>query len=472
MREQTHGFLRMKKQREHWGSHLGMIMAAAGSSIGLGTLWQFPYLVGENGGGLFVIVYLLATFLIGVPVFITELILGRKAQRGAVGVFATLTHNSLFWRGLGWLGVLTSFVIISYYSVVAGWGVNYVFMSLSQFYVGKSPTEIGAAFDTLQQSGGMTVFWSFVFMAMTVGVVLKGIRQGIEYWSRIMIPALIVLLLGLFCYSITLPGFGEAFRFIFKPDFSNFKPSGILTALGMAFMTMSLGQGIIITYGSYMRRSENIPSTACIIGGMDILISLISALMIFPIIFSSGASPAEGPGLIFKVLPILFARLPGALIISTCFFILFTFTALTSSIALVEVVVANLIDLYNWPRKKSVLITGVCALVLGLPSALSWSGGIFPSWQAIYGRNFFDTMTYLVANWMLPIGGCLIAIYGGWFLTKEISKDEFSAAGSGAGFYPLWKFFIKWVAPVAISIVVLQSIGVLDIDRIFHFSKG
>lgn len=460
----------MKKQREHWGSHLGMIMAAAGSAIGLGTLWQFPYLVGENGGGLFVLVYLLSTFIIGVPVFIAELIVGRQAQRGAVGIFGSLSNNSIFWKGVGWLGVITSFLIMSYYSVVAGWGLNYVFMSLNQFYVGKTPDQIGAVFDALQKSGSMTVFWSFMFTAITVGVVLQGVRKGIEYWSRIMIPALIILLMGLFIYSLTLPGFGEAFKFIFKPDIHNFKPSAILTALGMAFMTMSLGQAIILTYGSYMKQSENIPSTAFIIGTMDIVVSVLAALMIFPIIFSSGASPAAGPGLVFKVLPILFARLPGALIISTCFFILFTFTALTSSIALVEVVAANFIDLYDWSRKKAVLISGIASFIVGLPSALAWSGGLFPNWSAIYGRNFFDTMTYFVANWTLPIGGFLIAIYGGWFLSAKISKEEFLAGSRWNKLYDVWKFFIKWVAPAAIALVVLQSIGVINIDKIFGWN--
>ncbi len=457
----------MKKQREHWGSHFGMIMAAAGSSIGLGTLWQFPYLVGENGGGLFVLVYLASTFLIGVPVFVVELIMGRQVQRGAVGIFGSLTHNSLFWRGVGWLGVLTSFIIMSYYSVVAGWGLNYIFMSLNQFYVGKSPEEIGCAFETLQRSGSMTLFWNVIFTAITVGVVLQGIRKGIEYWSKIMIPALILLLLGLFIYSTSLSGFGEAFSFIFKPDMSNFKPSTILTALGMAFMTMSLGQGIILTYGSYMKHSENIPSTAFIIGTMDIVISLMASMMIFPIIFSSGASPAAGPGLIFKVMPILFARLPGALIISTCFFTLFTFTALTSSIALVEVVSANFIDLYDWSRKKAVLVTGIASFVVGIPSALAWSGGIFPNWQEVYGKNFFNTMTYLVANWTLPIGGLLISIYGGWFLTSKISKEEFLSGSRWNWLYNVWKFFIKWVAPGCICVVVLQSIGIINIDKIF-----
>ena len=461
----------MKQQREHWGSHLGMIMAAAGSAIGLGTLWQFPYLVGQNGGGLFVLVYLVSTFVIGVPVFIVELVLGRRAQRGAVGVFDSLAKHSAFWKGVGWLGVITSFIIMSYYSVVAGWGLNYILMSLNQFYVGKSPEQIGQVFIALRSSAGMTLFWNFVFTAITVGMVYQGIRKGIEYWSRIMIPALIVLLLGLFVYSTTLSGFKEAFDFIFTPNFKDFKPSGILTALGMALMPWSLGQGIILTYGSYMKKGENIPTTACIIGGMDIIISIISALMIFPIIFTCGVSPQAGSGLVFQTLPILFARLPGALIISTAFFALFTFTALTSSIALIEVVVANFIDLFQWSRKKAVLITGFATFLFGIPSALAWTGTLFPNWETVYGKNFFDTMVSLIANWTLPVGGLLTAVFGGWFLSKKIAEEEFITAPNYRFVFHVWRFFVKWVAPAAIILIILQSVGVMDVDRIFRFAS-
>ncbi len=461
----------MKKQREHWGSHFGMVMAAAGSAIGLGTLWQFPYLVGENGGGLFVLVYLIATFIIGVPVFIAELILGRQAQRGVVGIFDSLRHNSSFWRGVGWLGVLTSFIIMSYYSVVAGWGLSYILMSLNRFYLNKTPQQIGQIFDSLQSSGGMTLFWNFIFTAITIGVVLKGVRKGIEYWSRILIPALIILLVGLFIYSLSLPGFGEAFRFIFKPNLQNFKPSGVLTALGMAFMTMSLGQGIILTYGSYMRHSENIPSTACIIGIMDIVVSIISSLMIFPIIFTYHADPAAGGGLVFKTLPMLFARLPGAMLISTAFFVLFTFTALTSAIALIEVVAANLIDLYDWSRKKAVWMTGIASFIFGIPSALSWSDTLFSGWTKLYGKTFFDTMVGLIANWTLPIGGFLTAIFGGWVLSNELSKKEFDVEGKNHFWFVIWRFFIRYIAPVGIVLIILEGIGIIDIDLMFGFQN-
>jgi neurotransmitter:Na+ symporter, NSS family len=456
----------MQKQREHWSSHLGFILAAAGSAIGLGTLWKFPYVTGENGGGLFVLIYMLCTFGIGIPVFIAELILGRKAQRGAVGIFASLADNSVLWKGVGWLGVASSFLIMSFYSVLAGWGLNYVLMSLNQFYLGKTAQEISQVFQILSSSGDITLFWHFIFTALTVAVVYPGIRHGIEYWSKFMTSALLVLLVLLCAYSVTLDGFSEAVSFIFSPDFSKFKPSGALEALGLSFFTLSLGQGIMLTYGSYMRNSEDIPKTAGIIGIMIVLIALTTALMIFPIIFSFGVAPQGGPGLVFKTLPLLFAKLPGALIISTTFFILFVFTALTSAIALVEVVVANLIDLLGWSRKKAVLSTGLACFIFGIPSALSGSNTLFANWSLIYGKNFFETIDSLVSVWMLPIGGLMIAIFTGWVFDREICKEEFMQGSSFKWLWRPWLFFIRWIAPVAITLIILQQSGLVNIDNL------
>lgn len=460
--------MQTQNQREHWGTHLGFILAAAGSAIGLGTLWKFPYVTGENGGGLFVLVYILCTFFIGIPIFVAELILGRKAQRGAVGIFATLAHNSMFWKAVGWLGVASSFLIMSYYSILAGWGLNYILMSLNQFYVGKSSQEIGQIFDILQSSGDITIFWHFLFTAITLAVVLPGIRQGIEYWSKFMTSTLLVLLLGLCAYTVTLDGFNEAVNFLFKPDFARFKASAALEALGLSFFTLSLGQGIMLTYGSYMRRSEDIPKTSAIIGVMIVLISILAGLMIFPVIFTFGFTPAEGRGLVFKILPLLFGKLPGSLIISTTFFTLFVFTALTSSVALVEVVVANFIDLMGWSRRKAVLITGISCFVFGIPSALSGSESLFANWSAIYGKTFFATIDDLVSVWFLPVGGLLTSIYAGWFLDKQIGHDEFKAGSSWGWMWRPWLFFMRWVAPLAIIVIILQKSGVIDIDHLLN----
>lgn len=460
----------MQKQREHWSSHLGFILAAAGSAIGLGTLWKFPYMTGENGGGLFVFIYILCTFFIGVPVFIAELILGRKAQRGAVGVFANLANNSAAWKTVGWMGVASSFLIMSFYSILAGWGLNYVFMSLSQFYLNRSAQEISSIFDVLSSSADITLFWHLAFTALTAAVVYRGIRQGIEYWSRFMTIGLLIILVGMCLFAMTLSGFREGVEFIFYPDLSRFKPSAAIEALGLSFFTLSLGQGIMLTYGSYMRRGDDIPKTAVIIGVMIVLISLLAGLMIFPIIFSFGFAPQAGPGLVFKTLPVLFAKLPGALFISTGFFILFVFTALTSAVALIEVVAANFTDLLGWSRQKAVLVVAISCFIFGIPSALSNTNTLFANWPAIYGKTFFQTIDDLVTLWFLPIGGLMVAIFTGWVLDKQISHEEFQAGTVMRWLWRPWIFFIRWVAPVAIIFIILQQSGLIDIDA--YFGKG
>ncbi len=457
----------MQKQREHWSSHLGFILAAAGSAIGLGTLWKFPYVTGENGGGVFVLIYIICTFFIGIPVFIAELVLGRKAQRGAVGVFATLANNSAVWKAAGWLGVASSFLIMSFYSILAGWGLNYVFMSLSQFYENMSAKEISGVFDILASSADITLFWHFIFTALAAAVVYRGIRQGIEYWSRFMTIGLFVILVGMCLYATTLEGFGQGVRFIFYPDLSHFKPSAAIQALGLSFFTLSLGQGIMLTYGSYMRRGDDIPKTAVIIGAMIILVSLLAGLMIFPIIFTFGFAPEAGPGLVFKTLPVLFAKLPGALFISTAFFILFVFTALTSAVALIEVVAANFTDLLGWTRQKAVLVVAISCFIFGIPSALSNTNTLFANWPVIYGKTFFETIDDIVSLWFLPIGGLMVAIFTGWFLDKQISQSEFNSGTKMRWMWRPWLFFMRWVSPIAIIFIILQQSKLIDIDAYF-----
>lgn len=455
-------------QREKWGTQLGFILAAAGSAIGLGTLWMFPYVAGQNGGGLFVLMYVLCTFFIGIPIFIAELIIGRKAQKGAVESFTTLCPRKPGWKLGGWLGVASSFVIMSFYSVVAGWGLNYALMSLNQFYLNKTPQQIEGVFNTLVQSGDITLFWHFLFTAIVIAFVLPGIRQGIEYWSKRMTITLFIMIFILFCYSTTLQGFGEAIQFLFHPNFSCLKPSCLLEALGLSFFTLSLGQGIMITYGSYMRHSEDLPKTAIIISTMVPIIAMFTALMIFSILFTFQGSPEAGPGLVFKTLPLLFSKLPGALVLSTSFFILFVFTAITSAIAFVEVVAANFIDMYGWPRKKAVLVVGLGCFTFGIPSALAGSGLLFANWQAIYGFNFFDTMNRLVSIWLLPLGGLIVAIFGGWILDKQTAWEEFHANTAFKWLWKPWRFLLKWIAPLGILLIMLQQSGMIDLDALWR----
>lgn len=449
--------------REHWGSRLGFILAALGSAIGLGTLWKFPYVTGENGGGLFVILYLIFTFLIGIPLFIGELILGRNAQRGVVGVFAHISGESSPWRAVGWIGVSASFLILSYYCVVAGWGLNYLMLSLNQLYETRNTGEIAGIFQILYQSGDISLFWAFVFLLMTFGVIFQGVRKGIELWSRILTIALLILLVALCFYSITLSGFGKALSFLFKPDWHKISASGVIEALGLSLFTLSLAQGIIITYGSYLKSSEDLPKMGLLIGFMVVVISMLTVLMIFPVIFTFDLPPVGGTGLIFQTLPLLFNSLPGSMVISTFFFTLFVFTALTSAIALLEVVVANLIDLYQWSRKKAVLWSTLAAFIVSIPSAYSGSQEVFKGWQPMYGTNFFRTVDDLVSIWLLPIGAFLTAIYLGWYVKKGFVKDEFMKGTALESFFAIWLFLIKWIVPIAIILIFLQRGGFIPI---------
>ena len=446
--------------REHWSSRFGFIMAAIGSAVGLGILWKFPYTVGENGGGLFLLSYLLCVGIIGVPLFMAELILGRRSQRAAIGSFRK------DWRVAGWFGVAASFLIMSFYSVIAGWGMSYILMSLSGFYQGLSGTQVAQVFQNLSHSGGISLFWHFLFTVVTMGIVFGGVRKGIEYWSKFMTRALLLLLVGLFLYSAArLDGFGKAAHFVFYPDLGRFTFSSLLEALGLAFFTMSLGQGIMISYGSYMHKKENIPQMAGIVAGSIFVVAILAAMTIFPVVFTFDLPPDAGPGLVFETLPYLFAQLPGALVISTVFFTLFVFTALTSAIPLIEVVATNLMELQGWTRKKAVLLTGAACFVFGIPSAFAGSGAIFGNWSELFQMNFLQTIDALVSVWIIPIASLLTAIYVGWVMNLKGACREFLYGSRKRWLFIPWLFFIRWVVPAVILVIIAQKSGVVDFDR-------
>ena len=454
----------MKIQREHWASQFGFVMAAAGSAIGLGSLWRFPYTVGENGGGIFVLLYVLFTLFLALPIFIAELIIGRKSQHSPIFAYAELSKKSRNWKMIGWLNLITCFLILSFYCVIAGWGLSYVFMSLNQFYLNKTTVEIAHIFDLVQQSPGLNLFWLFVFILLNIGVVYGGIRKGIEYWSRILMPLLLFILVGLFLYGLTLKGFPEAARFILYPNWSKFTPATVLEALGTSLFTLSAGLGIVVTYGSYLKPNENIPKTGIIVTVMTLLVSLMAALMIFPIVFTYKFTPEEGSGLFFKIMPVLFSKLPGNLIISTVFFLLFVFTALTSSISLIEVLVANIMELLNWKRARAIFVSALAVFVFGIPSALSGSKKLFPSWEAIYGKSFLGTLDYLCSDWLMPISGLLTTLFIGWVMEKELTRLEF-IKGTRLGYlFRIWFFSIRYFVPTAVLLIILHQAGILDIS--------
>jgi len=310
----------MRKAREHWSSRVGFFLAVAGSAIGLGTMWKLPYTMGQNGGGAFILVYLAFTFLIGIPLFIAELLLGRKSQRGVVGTFSHWSRKGTSWNAIGWLGITVTLLIAGWYAVIAGWGLNYIFLSLADTFAGKSTDEIKTIFETFRQSGDLNVFWQVAFITLAASIVYRGLSKGIEHWSRILTSSLFVLILLLSLYSSTLDGFTQAIHYVLYPDFSELTTAGLLTALGLALFALSLGQGIMVTYGSYMSKDDDIPKTALLVGISIIFISVLIAIMIFPMVFTFGFEPQSGEGLIFITLPYVFEQLPGSLILSVLFF--------------------------------------------------------------------------------------------------------------------------------------------------------
>ncbi|MCB1084837.1 MAG: sodium-dependent transporter [Chlamydiia bacterium] len=456
----------MARPREHWTGRIGFLMAAIGSAIGLGILWKFPYTVGENGGGLFLLSYLICLVIVGIPILIGELILGRSSQRAAVGAFEHHDPKERGWKATGWFGVLASFLIMSFYSVIAGWGMSYILMSLSGFYHNLSSEQVSQAFTVLSNSGDISLLWHFLFTLITTSIVLTGVRKGIERWARIMTKILFVLLIILFFYCLTLKGFGKGAAFIFHPNMGDFKLSSVIEALGLAFWTLSIGQGIMISYGSYMKRSSSIVQLSGIIAFSVIVVAILAALVIFPVVFTFDLPPEAGPGLIFETLPHLFAKLPGSLVLSTMFFTLFVFTALTSAIPLIEVVATNIMELKNLSRKKAALLVGCATFIFGIPSAFASSGGVFPDWAEIYGMNFLKTIDSVVSIWIIPVGGFLTAIFVGWIMERSKAREEFVFGTRLAFLFPLWRFFLRWIVPLTILIIIIQKSGLYNFDRL------
>ena len=452
----------MQEKREQWNSKIGFILAAAGSAIGLGNIWKFPYITGQNGGASFIIVYLICIAIIGLPVLIAEILLGRTTHRNPVGAFKALS-KSKFWTAVGGMGVVSGFLILSFYAVIAGWAIGYIFEAIignfAQFKTGALAAE---HFDNLVTDVSWIVGYFTVFMLMTMFFVYLGIQKGIELGSKIMMPILFILLIILMIRGITLDGSDAGVSFLLNPDWSKINAQSILVALGHAFFTLSLGMGAMLTYGSYMSKDDNIPLASFQIIILDTVVALIA---IFTSVFAVVLDPSAGPGLVFHTIPATFAKMPGGYFFSILFFILLTIAALTSAISLLEVVVAYFVDELGWNRKKAVIILGFVVFLLGLPSALSFN--LLADYK-IYGKNFFDLVDFFASNILLPTGGLLISIFVGyvWGFDKVLLNLKSGAEGLFDN-YPkviiTWKFFLKYLSPVLIFVVLLQSLGILEL---------
>ncbi len=442
--------------RAQWGSRLGFILAAAGSAIGLGNIWKFPYIVGQNGGGAFVLVYLFCIAIVGLPIMISELMIGRHTRKDAVGAFIAIEGKGSPWQIAGWVSVASAFIILSYYAVVAGWTLDYVWRALQGAFVGESPEAIEGMFGGLIGNGTRQIICQFGFVVLSLSIVIGGVQKGIERWSKILMPVLFSLLLLLFINGMSSDGAAEGLRFMFYPDFSKLTPASVLEAMGHSFYTLSLGMAIIITYGSYLDKDVNIAGAGLRVALLDTAIALMAGLAIFPIVFAVGMEPAAGPGLVFKTIPIVFSTLPGGYLLAILFFLLIAFAALTSTISLLEAQVAYLIDERGWGRKKATTFLAALCFVVGIPSALSYN--VLADWTLLGGRSLFDAIDLIASNYLLPISGLLIAIYVGWFWKGTEEKKELMGGGGAGWVYPVWNFMIRYVSPVAVAMVLYAKV--------------
>jgi len=449
--------------REQWGSRLGFVLAASGSAIGLGNIWRFPFKVGTNGGGAFVLLYLACLLLICVPYLFAELALGRSSQKNPVGAIQTIKRRTP-WSLVGGLCVLSGLFILSYYAVVAGWAVGYIFKD-----VVAPAVESGPFFDRFVANPPWVIGLFALFTSATVGVVYSGVRRGIERWAKILMPILVVLMLLVTFRAVTLPGASEGLNFYLNPDFSTVTGLVVVEALGQAFFSLSLGMGAMITYGSYLSEDENLVVSGGYVALFDTAIALMAGLMIFPTVFAMGKNPAEGPELVFVILPEVFSQMPLGSFVGVLFFTLLSIAALTSAISLLEVAVSYLVDETSWSRTSASWALGGLVFVFGLPSALS-QGAVEAfsdlSWlvgNRIFGPapSVFDVMDFLWGSLALALAGLLLSIFVGWVwggasALRELRKGPGYTFGSVLG--PMWSATLRYVCPITILVILIFEV--------------
>ncbi|MAF47149.1 MAG: sodium-dependent transporter [Rhodospirillales bacterium] len=452
-----------RQAHQTWSNWPTFIMAVAGSAVGLGNIWKFPYITGENGGGAFVIVYLICIAAIGLPVMMTEIMLGRRGRLSPVNSMIELAKESNRTQRWGLLGVMmmfAAFLILSFYSVIAGWAIPYIGHSITGTFNGASPDQVGGIFGGLLASPGKLLLWHTVFMVLTVGVSASGVKAGIERAVTILMPALFVLLAGLIVYNLVVDtaSFGKALGFLFNPDFSKLTAEAILTAIGHAFFTLSIAGGAVFAYGSYLDSGSSIATTSFAVAIVDTLVALMAGMAIFPIVFANGLEPGAGPGLVFVTLPIAFGKMPGGQIVGLLFFVMLVIAAWTSSISMLEAIVEWLQERGMGRAKASASVAGG-AWLLGLTTVLSlneWKGfhplGFIGRFE---GKTLFDLYDFLTANIMLPLGALLMAVFAGWIMTQNDTEDEL-AMTSG---YGLWRLLIRYVAPIGIGVIFVANLG-------------
>jgi NSS family neurotransmitter:Na+ symporter len=445
--------------RSHWASRWTFMLATAGSAIGLGNIWKFPYMTGVNGGSAFVLVFLACIALVGIPLMMCEIMLGRRAQLNPVDGMQKLAEEanaSRLWKWVGIAGLFTGLVILGFYSVIAGWVLDYVGRAATGAFTGMNGQMAQNHFETFLANPLELILWHTVFIVMTMGVVARGVNAGLEKANNILMPALFAILLVLLGYSMSVGEFAQSARFMFTPDFSKVTPGAVLSALGHAFFSLSLGMGAVMVYGSYLQPHVSIARTTIYIAIADTAVGLLVGLAIFSLVFANGLEPAAGPGLIFQTLPIAFGAMPAGSFMGTLFFLLVAFAAWTSAISLVEPAIAWITENTTISRWRAALLIAFLDWLLGIAVVLS-----FNEWKDIkllFGFNIFDTLDKLTTNIMLPMGGLLMAIFAGWVMRTQHVREEL---GLTLASYGVWRFTIRFISPLAIIAIFLYLVGLV-----------
>jgi NSS family neurotransmitter:Na+ symporter len=442
-----------------WSTRLAFILAVAGSAVGLGNIWKFPYVAGQNGGGAFVLVYLLCVFGIGLPIMMAEILLGRRGRRNPVttmGLLGQEEAGSRHWQWVGAMGVVCGFLILSFYSVIGGWTLHYMLLAAEDAFAEADAATLGEIFNALIADPWTLVLWHSVFMGISTLVVARGVEQGLERAVRFMVPALVAILLALLGYAASFGGFAAGLEFLFRPDFAALTATGVLAAMGQAFFSLSVGMGAVMAYGAYLPQEESIVKTSIAVVSADTAIALLAGMVIFPIVFANALDPAEGPGLVFQTLPLALAQMPGGAFVGTAFFLLLAFAGLTSAISLMEPVVAWLMEDRGLRRGAAALVAGGTIWGLGFLTVLSFN--VLADFRFARG-TLFDNIDYLTSNILLPAGGFLITIFAGWIMCTNSSADELDV--SAGPVYAVWRLLARYVAPVAVVLVFLNAVGAL-----------
>jgi NSS family neurotransmitter:Na+ symporter len=438
----------------HWSSRMAFILAVTGSAVGLGNIWKFPYIAGQNGGGAFVLVYLVCVVAIGMPVMMSEILIGRRGRRNPVATMELLGREeggSRNWKWVGVLGVSAGILILSYYSVIAGWVLAYIVKSSTGVFTDATPQQISSIYSNFTGNWKAVAVSHTVFMGLTVFVVARGVERGLEQAVRFMVPALVVLMLILLAYAMNSGHFSEGLAFMFRPEWDELTWGGVLTALGQAFFTLSIGMGAVMAYGAYLPEETSITGASAAVVIADTAIAVLAGLVIFPLVFANGLNPAEGPGLVFETLPLAFGKMAGGAIFSTVFFVLLSLAAWTSALGLVEPAVAWLVEQFNQSRVQASLIIGGLIWFLGLGSVLSYN--VLSEFTFLAG-TIYDNVDYLTSKIMLPLGGLLITIFAGWVMCRNSTADELGGAGLT---YKSWRLLARFITPIGILIVLVNA---------------